>query len=66
MQKLSKIKFRSKTVTICYARNGRRLYDGLVSDIPSHLLKYYVSDKIYNKVRKNTYIEVVEDEIWDM
>jgi len=62
VKKVKNIKFRYSEVTICYARNGHRLYQGPVSDIPEHLLEYYCGYKIDNKIRKSHYIEVTEDE----
>lgn len=62
--KVKDMKWKGNTVTICYARNGHRLYEGLITNIPEHLLNYYCGFKIYNKYRANTYIEVTEDEKW--
>ena len=40
---LLKIMDNTYDVTICYASNGHRLYKGHISEIPTHLLLYYVT-----------------------
>lgn len=64
MKQVKNLIFRGPTCIICYARNGHRLYEGATSNIPEHLLNYYTGYVIYNKVTKNTYLEVTEDKGW--
>lgn len=64
VKQVKNMKFKSETVTICYGRNGHRLYEGSVSDIPENLKEYWCGYQIYNKYTNNTYIEVTEDEGW--
>ena len=64
IKKLKDIKIKTDIVTICYARNGHRLYKGDVDNIPSYLLNYYIFLKIINKINNSTYLEVVEDKKW--
>lgn len=30
-------------ITICYAGNGHRLYEGGIDEVPEHLFKYFVT-----------------------
>lgn len=62
---LKDLKIKGKTVTICYARNGHRLYKGSQKEIPQHLINYYVWENFYNKYTDNTYLEVTEDKKWN-
>ena len=62
VRKVKDMTFRYGEITICYATNGHRLYQGPVSNIPEHLLEYYCGYRINNKYRKSHYIEVTEDE----
>ena len=64
-KQLKTLKIKTQTITICYGRNGHRLYKGPTNDIPKHLLEYYVGLIIKNKKLDNTYVEVTEDkEFW--
>ena len=61
MRKLRSLKTK-KSVTVCYARNGHRLYEGPVSLAPDHIKDYYI---VFTLVRKQKiYVEVVEDKEW--
>lgn len=65
-KKVRDIKFKTSTVTICYARNGHRLFKGKVENITSWILDYYTDKRsiIVNKITNNTYLEVTEDTLW--
>ena len=45
-------------VTICYAGNGHRLYEGGIDEVPEHLFKYFVTYVSHNMYKM--YIEVHE------
>lgn len=67
MEKLRRIrdlKITTSYVMISYARNGHLLYEGVVEEIPAHLLDYYVDYLSVNKYADKTYIECVEDTKW--
>lgn len=67
MEKLRRIrdlKITTSYVMISYTRNGHLLYEGVVEEIPTHLLDYYVDYLSVNKHMDKTYIECVEDAKW--
>lgn len=45
-------------ITICYASNGHRLYEGAIDQVPEHLFNYYVTFISHNTYKM--YIEVHE------
>ena len=51
-----------KLITVCYARNGHRIFKGMICDLPDHLKDYYITDLIVHKDR--IYLEAVEDRDW--
>lgn len=61
IKKIKEIKT-NKPVCIVYARNGHRIYEGFISDIPNYLKEYYVWYKSTNT--DYVYIEVTEDKKW--
>ena len=66
MTKILNLVFQTSNVTICYGRNGHRLYKGPKENIPEYLLNYYVGIQIINEATNSTYIEVTEDaKFWE-
>lgn len=61
-KKIKDMKFKYDYITICYGRNGHRLYQGYICDIPEHLMEYWCGYQIINKSLKRHYVEVTEDE----
>ena len=55
-------------VTLCYAGNGHRLYQGEVENIPTHLLNYYIvlllpsGTKLYIEIHESDIFAEVEKE----
>ena len=46
-------------ITICYATNGHRMFQGTKDEVPTHLLEYYITliipnvDKLYIEAHEN-------------
>lgn len=51
-----------KIVTVCYAGDGRRIFRGMICDLPDHLKDYYISYIIVHKDR--IYLEATENKEW--